>query len=133
MMLQEEADPGQILVEVPTLLVTPEQPSTPVGNCTSHPSIDRQEGPGGTGEYHSLCMCLSNSNSTNSNIASTIMMVIPGSSMAVTASKGTLAGAGAGLGASILVPGAEAITERLCVCMTAMHHAAGGQVSCILS
>ena len=135
MPIQEEADPGQIRVEAPTLLVTPEHPSTLGGNCMSPLSIEgpggRQEGRGGTGEYHSRCMCLSNSNSIN--IANTIMMAIPGSSMAVITSKGTLPGAGAGLGGGTLVPGAEAITERLCVCIIAKHHAADGQVSCVLS
>lgn len=120
MLIQEEADLGQIWVEAPTLLVTPEHPSTLGGNCMSPLSIEgpggRQEGWGGTGEYHSRCMCLSNSSSINSNIANTIMMPILGSSMAVTTSKGTSAGAGAGLGGGIRVPGAEAITERLYVC-----------------
>lgn len=112
--IQEQADPDRVLVESPTLLVTPEQPSTPEGNCTSLPSIDRQEGPGGTGEYHSLCMCLSNS---INSIANTIMMATPCSSMAAIPSRGSSAGAGAGLGAGILVPEAEAITRRLCVCL----------------
>ena len=100
---------GPVKVKASTLAATPGA-SLHVASCMKRPSRGRQEDLVGRDEYSSLRMCLSNS---INSIASTAMMVTPCSSMVVRTSMGTLAGAGAGLGAGIQPPGAEAITERL--------------------
>ena len=91
LLIQEEADPGQVLVEASTLPVTQDPPNLPVGSSMSPLSRGRQEGLGGEGKYNSLRL--------SSSIANTATTVTPCSSTAVSITKGILAGAGAGPGA----------------------------------
>ena len=124
MLLQEEADRGQVLVKASTLPVTPGPPHLLAGNCMSPLSRGRQEDLGGGAENNSLHMCLS---SSISSIASKAMTGTLCNITAVSISKGALVEAPPGAG--IQATAAEAIPERLCFVVNVMLTARSAESS----